>query len=88
MHDNPLKKGLAFLGLSTSLLLGSAATGSLLFTAAAPVLAVMNILVFLMTAGIILIWLRLGGLPDGVVWLEIGGFAVLEIAICALCVIG
>ncbi|MDK2974296.1 MAG: hypothetical protein PWP08_667 [Methanofollis sp.] len=88
MIDTSPKKGFAVIGISTGLLLGLAGTFALLFTAAAPLLAVLNALIFLMTAGIILIWLRIDGLPDIFVWLEITGFAVLEIAICVACVMG
>jgi len=76
------------MGISTGLLLGLAGTLALLFTAAAPLLAVLNALIFVMTAGIILIWLRIDGLPDRFVWVEITGFTVLEIAICVVCVMG
>jgi uncharacterized membrane protein HdeD (DUF308 family) len=88
MIDASPKKGLAVMGISTGMLLGLAGTLALLFTAAAPLLAVLNALIFVMTAGIILIWLRIEGLPDSFVWGEIAGFTVLEIAICVLCVMG
>jgi hypothetical protein len=73
------------LGATTGLTLGFAATACLV-AAGSPVNAGMNALILIMAGTILAVWRKIGGLPDSVVWLEIGGIAVLELAICIGCV--
>lgn len=74
------------LGATTGLPLGAAATvclvvaGSLLY-------AVLNVLVLLMTGMILVVWRKIGGLSDSMVWFEVGGIVALECAICIWCVL-
>lgn len=81
------RNGVVFLGLSNGLLLGAAATAILWLTTASLLLVVMNGLVILLGVGTLLIWRIIGGLPDALVFLEIGGITVLEIAISMGCML-
>ncbi|QSZ67245.1 hypothetical protein RJ40_06890 [Methanofollis aquaemaris] len=80
------RNGVVFLGLSNGFRLGATATALLWLTTASLLLVVLNGLVILLGAGTLLIWRFLGGLPHALVFLEIGGLTVLEIAICMACV--
>lgn len=79
------KNAPVLLGITTGLPLGFAATACL-FATGCLFIAAMNALILLLTGMILAVWRKIGGLPDSVVWLEIGGIAVLEIAICIGCV--
>jgi hypothetical protein len=81
------KNAPVLLGATTVLPLGVAATACLI-AAGSPLNAGMNALILIMAGMILAVWRKIGGLPDGLVWLEISGMAALELAICIGCVLG
>jgi hypothetical protein len=85
MISSSPKNAPLLLGATTGIPLGVAATVCLI-AAGSLLNAGLNALILTMAGTILAVWRKVGGLADGVVWLEIVGIAVLELAICIWCV--